>query len=87
MVITRNGKPNNMPQDLESYNYKNMRNAIGFLKLMSQGKQDAEDEKWKSQEDEKREIHNIRWSQTAERNFFVIVAMVVLLFRQKNSNV
>ena len=49
VVITQNGKPMAVLQDPESY--ENMRNAIGILKLISQGEQDVRDGKSKSQED------------------------------------
>ena len=38
IVITRNGEPKAVLQDPESY--ENMRNAIGLLKLISQGEED-----------------------------------------------
>ena len=49
VVITQNGEPRAVLQDPESY--ENMRNAIGILKLISQGEQDVRDGKWKSQEE------------------------------------
>jgi len=49
VVITQNGEPKAVLQDPESY--ENMRNAIGILKLISQGEQDVEDGKSKSQEE------------------------------------
>ena len=49
VVITQNGEPRAVLQDPESY--ENMRNAIGILKLISQGEQDVKDGKSKSQED------------------------------------
>lgn len=49
VVITQNGEPKAVLQDPESY--ENMRNAIGILKLISQGEQDVKDGRWKSQED------------------------------------
>jgi len=49
IVITQNGEPKAVLQDPESY--ENMRNAIGILKLISQGEQDLKDGKSKSQED------------------------------------
>ena len=48
VVITQNGEPRAVLQDPESY--ENMRNAIGILKLISQGEQDVEGGKSKSQE-------------------------------------
>ena len=38
IVITQNGEPRAVLQDPESY--ENMRNAIGLLKLISQGEED-----------------------------------------------
>lgn len=38
IVITQNGEPKAVLQDPESY--ENMRNAIGILKLISQGEDD-----------------------------------------------
>jgi prevent-host-death family protein len=49
VVITQNGVPKAVLQDPESY--ENMRNAIGILKLISQGERDVEDGKSKSQEE------------------------------------
>lgn len=49
VVITQNGEPKAVLQDPESYG--NMRNAIGLLKLMSQGEEDIKNGKSKSQED------------------------------------
>ncbi len=49
VVITQNGEPRAVLQDPESY--QNMRNAIGILKLISQGEQDVEEGKSKSQEE------------------------------------
>jgi prevent-host-death family protein len=49
VIITQNGKPKAILQDPKSY--ENMRNAIGILKLISQGEEEARDEKLKSQED------------------------------------
>ena len=49
VVITQNGEPKAVLQDPESY--ENMRNAIGILKLISQGERDVEDGKSKSQEE------------------------------------
>jgi len=39
VIITQNGEPRAVLQDPESY--ENMRNAIGILKLMSQGEDDV----------------------------------------------
>ena len=49
VVITQNGEPRAVLQDPETY--ENMRNAIGILKLISQGEQDVKDGKSKSQEE------------------------------------
>jgi prevent-host-death family protein len=48
VVITQNGKPRAVLQDPESY--ENMRNAIGLLKLISQGEGDIRRGAVKSQE-------------------------------------
>ena len=47
VVITQNGEPKAVLQDPESY--ENMRNAIGILKLISQGEQDVKNGKAKPQ--------------------------------------
>ena len=57
VVITQNGEPKAVLQDPESY--ENMRNAIGILKLISQGEEDIKDGKSKSQEDVFAAIENI----------------------------
>jgi prevent-host-death family protein len=49
VVITQNGEPKAVLQDPESY--ENMRNAIGILKLISQGEQDVKNGKAKPQEE------------------------------------
>ncbi len=49
VVITQNGEPRAVLQDPESY--ENMRNAIGILKLISQGERDVKSGKWKSQDE------------------------------------
>jgi prevent-host-death family protein len=48
-VITQNGEPRAVLQDPESY--ENMRNAIGILKLISQGEEDIRNGKAKLQEE------------------------------------
>lgn len=48
VIITQNGEPRAVLQDPESY--ENMRNAIGILKLMSQGEDDIKQQNVKSQE-------------------------------------
>ena len=49
VVITQNGEPRAVLQDPESY--QNMRNAIGLLKLISQGEENIKNGKSKSQEE------------------------------------
>ena len=49
IVITQNGEPKAVLQDPESY--ENMRNAIGILKLISQGEEDIRNGNFISQED------------------------------------
>ncbi|MCX5825554.1 MAG: type II toxin-antitoxin system Phd/YefM family antitoxin [Deltaproteobacteria bacterium] len=49
VIITQNGEPRAVLQDPISY--QNMRNAIGILKLISQGEANIRDGKVKSQED------------------------------------
>lgn len=49
MIITQNGEPKAVLQDAESY--EKMRNAIGILKLISQGESDIKHGKFKSQEE------------------------------------
>ena len=48
VVITQNGEPKAVLQDPDSYD--NMRNAIGLLKLISQGEEDIKQGRVKSQE-------------------------------------
>ncbi len=57
IVITQNGEPKAVLQDPESY--QNMRNAIGILKLISQGEEDIKDGKSKYQEEVFTNIENI----------------------------
>ena len=47
VLITQNGEPRAVLQDPQSY--ENMRNAIGILKLLSQGEEDIKKGKIKSQ--------------------------------------
>ena len=47
VIITQNGEPRAVLQDPESY--QNMRNAIGILKLLSQGEDEIRRGKSKSQ--------------------------------------
>ncbi|OEU60983.1 MAG: prevent-host-death protein [Desulfobacterales bacterium C00003104] len=49
VIITQNGEPMAVLQDPESY--ENMRNAIGLLKLISQGENDLRNGKVRLQED------------------------------------
>jgi len=56
VIITQNGEPRAVLQDPESY--ENMRNAIGLLKLISQGEADIRDDNVKSQEDVFKDIEN-----------------------------
>ncbi len=57
VVITQNGEPKAVLQDPESY--ENMRNAIGLLKLISQGEEDIKAGKSKSQEEVFANIENL----------------------------
>ena len=56
VIITQNGEPRAVLQDPESY--ENMRNAIGLLKLISQGESDVRNGRLKSQEDVFNDIEN-----------------------------
>ena len=56
VIITQNGEPRAVLQDPESY--ENMRNAIGILKLISQGEGDTRNGRVKSQEDVFKDIEN-----------------------------
>ena len=49
VIITQNGEPRAVLQDPESY--QNMRNAIGILKLISQGETEIKKGKAKDQAD------------------------------------
>ena len=49
VIITQNGEPRAVLQDPKSY--EDMRNAIGILKLISQGENDVRNGKLKSQEE------------------------------------
>ena len=48
VIITQNGEPRAVLQDPESY--ENMRNAIGILKLLSQGETDVRNGRTEPQE-------------------------------------
>ncbi len=56
VIITQNGEPRAVLQDPKSY--ENMRNAIGVLKLISEGETDIREGRLKSQEDVFAEIEN-----------------------------
>lgn len=49
VIITQNGEPRAVLQDPQSY--ENMRNAIGMLKLISQGEEEMRDAKSRTQEE------------------------------------
>ena len=49
VIITQNGEPRAVLQDPKSY--EDMRNAIGMLKLISQGEEEIRDGKSKSQQE------------------------------------
>lgn len=49
VIITQNGEPRAVLQDPKSY--ENMRNAIGILKLLSEGEANVRDGRIKPQED------------------------------------
>jgi prevent-host-death family protein len=57
VIITQNGEPKAVLQDPKSY--ENMRNAIGILKLISQGEEEIKNGKSKSQEDVFKNIENV----------------------------
>ena len=57
VIITQNGEPRAVIQDPESY--ENMRNAIGLLKLISQGENDIREGRVKSQEDVFNDLENL----------------------------
>jgi prevent-host-death family protein len=56
VIITQNGEPRAVLQDPKSY--ENMRNAIGILKLVSQGEADIKNGKAKAQEDVFKDIES-----------------------------
>ena len=56
VIITQNGEPRAVLQDPESF--ENMRNAIGLLKLFSQGESDLRNGKVKPQEEVFKGIEN-----------------------------
>ena len=49
LIITQNGEPRAVLQDPDSYD--RMRNAIGILKLISQGEEDIKHDRTKAQEE------------------------------------
>jgi prevent-host-death family protein len=57
VIITQNGEPRAVLQDPESY--ENMRNAIGLLKLISQGENDVRKGRVTSQEKVFEDIENL----------------------------
>jgi prevent-host-death family protein len=57
VIITQNGEPKAILQDPESY--ENMRNAIGILKLISQGESEIRNGKARSQQEVFERIENI----------------------------
>jgi len=57
VIITQNGEPRAVLQDPKSYG--NMRNAIGILKLVSQGEEEIKNGKSKSQEEVFKNIENV----------------------------
>jgi prevent-host-death family protein len=57
VIITQNGEPKGVLQDPQSY--ENMRNAIGILKLISQGEEEIRAGKLKPQEEVFVNIENI----------------------------
>ena len=57
VIITQNGEPRAVLQDPRSY--ENMRNAIGLLKLISQGEDEIRRGQSKSQEDVFENIGNL----------------------------
>ena len=57
VIITQNGEPRAVLQDPKSY--ENMRNAIGILKLISQGEEEIKNGKSKSQGEVFENIENV----------------------------
>ncbi|MDO9209467.1 MAG: type II toxin-antitoxin system Phd/YefM family antitoxin [Deltaproteobacteria bacterium] len=57
VIITQNGEPRAVLQDPQSY--EDMRNAIGILKLISQGEEEIKDGKSKPQEEVFKNIENV----------------------------
>ena len=57
VIITQNGEPKAILQDPKSY--EDMRNAIGLLKLISQGEQEIWEGKVKSQQEVFKDIDDL----------------------------
>jgi len=57
IVITQNGEPRAVVQDPDSYD--NMRNAIGILKLISQGEEDVRQGRSRGQEEVFNDIESL----------------------------
>lgn len=57
IVITQNGVPKAVVQDPDSYD--NMRNAIGLLKLISQGEEDIKQGRTRDQEEVLKDIESV----------------------------
>ena len=57
IVITQNGEPRAVVQDPESFD--NMRNAIGILKLISQGEEDVRQGRSRGQEEVFKDIESL----------------------------
>ena len=57
VIITQNGEPRAILQDPESY--ENMRNAIGLLKLISQGESDVRNGRVKPQDELFKDIEKL----------------------------
>jgi prevent-host-death family protein len=57
VIITQNGEPRAVLQDPKSY--ENMRNAIGLLKLISQGEDEIRSGRSKSQQDVFENVGNL----------------------------
>ncbi len=57
VIITQNGEPKAVLQDPKSY--QSMRNAIGILKLISQGEEDIKNKRTKIQDKVFEDIENM----------------------------
>lgn len=57
VIITQNGEPKAILQDPKSY--EDMRNAIGILKLISQGEEEIRNGKLRTQEEVFENIENL----------------------------